>query len=968
MNLDTAPELRAKDWTASQIDAAVSRVLARPDGADPLLGSLEAVLAHYCRILNDAIDRAPELHLAAFVAMLPIRPVPPVPATAPLSFKAARAGTALDPPVVPRYTEAAAPSADGGGAPVVFQTTRDLRVLRAELKRALSVDLRRMLLTDASATVASEAAAGVAAQAPAMPVVRAMHLGLHALGALPAMTGARVDVVFDHASAAARSALLEWGIATPQGFVPLTPLSDTTQGLTQSGRISFGAPALPAWPQTFVHGVQNCWLSARYRSTPAPDIAGRPATMQANAAAPSALIRVLSVSTQHALAATPVEAAWFERIPLDVTRDFFPFGERPRFGATFYVASKYFALGGAQLELQMSLTNPADGDPDTTPIPLVSAEGGPRVQWDIQTPAGWAPLAVSDRTQSFTVSGALVFTVPADAALTSMGNIVSGWLRARLVSGSYSVVRPATDSVVAPSIARISASVSITRGPLQPDQVVLDDGLEQIQIGMTPDGRCSPFLPCPVTTPRNEMLYLGFQAAPADLAGRTLNAYLSIATDDAPPVLRDVASAGGMTPRWQVRGSAGWCDCSVVDQTSGLRESGFVALSIGPDVAVWHDAIVEPDRKLVWLRCVPDPRGDGSRLPLLRHIAVNTVPAIQSIRLEQEILGSSAGRGGMMFQTARHPLVGEVELEVREGVAASDQPWKRWQCVTSFDDATPQSAVFIIDRLTGTVTFGDGRRGRIPPAGGNNLRVTYAAGGGAQGNCAALKIAQLRTTIPYIESVTNVEDAREGQDAQSEYPSRQAALAWLGHRDRAVCVDDYAALALRASPEVARASALGAAELKVGAPSSPGAVGVAIVPASTAREPQPSAALLRTVKRFLDARRPAGVDLVLFGPSYVRVSVNATLAIDSHAEASRVIAQCVERLDNFLHPLTGGREGRGWAFGAQPHASDFHEVLAAVDGLDWAQSLRLRFEAVFPDAPGAARYLVCAGAHALRAG
>lgn len=157
MNFDSAPELSRKTWTVSQIDAAVSRALANADGVDPLRGALEAAMAHYCRLLTDALNRAPELHLAAFVALLPIRPVPPVPASAPLSFKPARASTTLDAPVVPRYTEVAAPSADGSGAPVVFQTTRDLEVLRVEPERALRVDLRRMLLTDVSAMVASGA-------------------------------------------------------------------------------------------------------------------------------------------------------------------------------------------------------------------------------------------------------------------------------------------------------------------------------------------------------------------------------------------------------------------------------------------------------------------------------------------------------------------------------------------------------------------------------------------------------------------------------------------------------------------------------------------------------------------------------------------------------------------------------------------------------------------------------------------
>jgi len=282
-----------------------------------------------------------------------------------------------------------------------------------------------------------------------------------------------------------------------------------------------------------------------------------------------------------------------------------------------------------------------------------------------------------------------------------------------------------------------------------------------------------------------------------------------------------------------------------------------------------------------------------------------------------------------------------------------------------------------VDRINGTVSFGDGRHGRLPPAGGNNVRLSYASGGGARGNAPVSTVKQLRTTIPYVESVTNVDAASGGQDAQDAPSTQYSALAWLRHRDRAVCLEDYAALALRASPEVARAVALGVDELRglkrlaLDRPADPprsGIVGVSIVPHSGVPEPQPSRALLANVKRYLDACRPAGVELILFGPSYVRVNVLAALAISGDAQFAHVAAQCEQRLNSFLHPLTGGRDGRGWDFGERPHASDFHRVLDGVDGLDYVESLRLQFNEALTDAPGAARSLVCAGQHRLRAG
>ncbi|HXZ10722.1 MAG TPA: putative baseplate assembly protein [Paraburkholderia sp.] len=987
MKADSTPKLSRTEWTASQVAIPVMRALGRGAGnadhashADPLLDSLEAVLAHYCQVLTGSLNQAPERHLAAFVSLLPVLPVPPVAARAPLAFKASRgAGTGAPPVVpvvVPRYTEVAAPATGGGNAPVVFQTTCDLAVLRAELTRALVVDFRRAVVTDANAIVTGAAPDGATLPAKAQPLVRAMHIGNKAFADSPGLAGVQLAVEVAGAPMTGQSPAIEWGIEAPEGFRPLTPLRDTTQGLTQSGEIAFDAIA--PWPQAPVHGIQTCWLTARARP-------GSGVTAQASSNAgsiPSATIRRLDVTTQHAIDAAPLDAALYGRMPLDTTRDFYPFGERPRFGDVFYAASKHFAAGGARVTVHLTLTNPADGDPDTLPIPPVGRDGDPHVQWDIYTSEGWVPLSVDDQTQALTLSGAVSFVVPANAAPTTIGGVIAGWVRARLISGSYSAARTTMDAgtssaVVAPSIAGVTVDASITRGPLAPDHVVIDTGLEQYEPDKTANAQRLPFCPFPAFDGTDEALYLGMLAVRDELAAHTLACYVCVLPGDGPPVCSD-ALPDAPAVRWQVRGATGWNDCVVEDQTDGLRQSGFVTLRIGADVSPWRNAVFDPQGQLLWLRAMREipvgrdnPSAPEAMSSRIRRIALNAVPAVQAIRLEHELLGSSTGRPAQLFHAARSPFVGEVELDVREGPVGAADAWVRWCCVADFSESGPQAPHFVVDRLAGSVRFGDGRQGRIPPAGGNNLRLSYAAGGGSRGNCAALSVAQLRTTIPYIESVTNVEAASGGQDAQAGPASQGAALAWLRHRDRAVCADDYAALALRASPEVALAAALCADELQPDVPGvqpSPGRVGVSLVPHSEAREPQPSVALLRVVKRYLDERRPAGVELILFGPSYLRVGVSATLMLESGVQAARVIAQCAQCLDRFLHPLTGGANGRGWRFGERPHASDFHHVLAEVDGLDHVQSLRLNFEEAAADAPGARCVLVCAGAHTLRAG
>ena len=75
-------------------------------------------------------------------------------------------------------------------------------------------------------------------------------------------------------------------------------------------------------------------------------------------------------------------------------------------------------------------------------------------------------------------------------------------------------------------------------------------------------------------------------------------------------------------------------------------------------------------------------------------------------------------------------------------------------------------------------------------------------------------------------------------------------------------------------------------------------------------------------------------------------------------------ATVVEALEHFLHPLTGGPAGQGWAFGRKPHKSDLYALLETLDGVDHVQSLEVKEE---PDtATGTLqpdRFLVFSGAH-----
>jgi hypothetical protein len=99
------------------------------------------------------------------------------------------------------------------------------------------------------------------------------------------------------------------------------------------------------------------------------------------------------------------------------------------------------------------------------------------------------------------------------------------------------------------------------------------------------------------------------------------------------------------------------------------------------------------------------------------------------------------------------------------------------------------------------------------------------------------------------------------------------------------------------------------------------------------------------------------------GPLYVRVDVSIEVALTSLDGASTVEQAVLDALRQFLHPLTGGRDGTGWDFGRQPQLSDLHAAVSEVPGVDHIRALSLDQAEELPGALGTERFLVYSGQH-----
>jgi predicted phage baseplate assembly protein len=292
--------------------------------------------------------------------------------------------------------------------------------------------------------------------------------------------------------------------------------------------------------------------------------------------------------------------------------------------------------------------------------------------------------------------------------------------------------------------------------------------------------------------------------------------------------------------------------------------------------------------------------------------------------------------------------------------------WVRWHQVPDFYASGPRDRHYVVDRLSGEIRFGDGLNGLVPPTGVGNVRMpSYQTGGGSNGNRPAGVIVQLKTTVPYVDKVTNHEPAAGGANAEPVESLLDRVPRAVRHGGRAVTVEDYEDLARLATAEVARALCVPLANLAVDpllqAPANPGDVSVIVVPISSEAKPLPSLELIRRVQDSLDRVHVSTATLSVVGPLYVRVDVSAEVALVSLEGATRVLADVQHKVASFLHPLTGGLDGTGWDFGRRPHDSDFYALIEAVPGVDHIRALDVVEVEDMPGVTDTGRFLVYSG-------
>ncbi|MBU7005766.1 putative baseplate assembly protein [Phosphitispora fastidiosa] len=348
------------------------------------------------------------------------------------------------------------------------------------------------------------------------------------------------------------------------------------------------------------------------------------------------------------------------------------------------------------------------------------------------------------------------------------------------------------------------------------------------------------------------------------------------------------------------------------------------------------------------------------------------------------LIGSGSGLPHQKFTLEKIPVIPpSLVLQVGEPEQPGGQGpllWQDWFVVEDFDASGPGDKHFVLTPESGEIVFGDGVNGAIPPASPNqetlNIRlISYRAGGGKQGNVSAGTVNRILRPVRAegLVKVENRQPASGGISRELLEETKMRLRRSLQQGYRAVTTEDYERLAC-ATPgiRVARAKAIPLFQTGLAnypGDSVPAVVTVVVVPFSYAARPIPSRGFMKNVFCHLNKYRLITTELDVQPPEYVVVSVGAAVVIGSRANPDNLRLKVNERLQSFLHPLSGGSDGTGWSFGRSVYKSEIFELLEKIPGVDYIKDVVLHAQGagIVQDAEGnftiSPQSLVCSGEH-----
>lgn len=920
------------------------------------------------------LNRVPDKNFLAFLELMGITLAPPQPARTVLRFGL---NPKADMVTVPNGTRVGTkPGPDGGT--IAFETETDLCVTNAQL--AMCMSQYHETFSDYTGQLGRKRE-GLELWSGVRSVERFLFVGDKRLDAFDETSVLTIRTTSHGSTQTPLCKQLEWEYFDGERWRALAnpPLE------TEADQVALIGP--PSMAETTVGEVTGLFLRGKLIEVPTT-----PADTLLDIV--SMRLELTGEGEQPDLALANLSGGLF--LKLEGDRLMQPFGREPTVDASLYIScERVLNHPDADVRIDLELA-------DASVVPVPSPSPDLVVVWEYYNGKRWRLIgrngigdfdledpgfSFRDDTQCLTVSGSVSFKRPKDIKPVDVNGKEAVWVRARIERGDFGVpgtyelendrwvwkdVRPLRPTHLK------GLSLRFVEQEHDFDKVLAyNDFLYSDYTALAGQGEAGkPFQPFMPIAEESPTLYLGFKLqnydgpnppGPQPFPNERIQLYFDLAESEGPG--RRMKAGPGQTSRqlnqlhaeqvinWEYWNGKDWQSLITRDQTYGFTQSGFIEF-VGPTDHRHHKRFGVP---LYWLRARLE-FGGYDEPPMLRNVLLNAAYATNVTTYAEEILGSSKATPNQSFKFVRGPVLPGQEVWVRERERpvgpdllelerefgerfvedlADGGVLVRWREVDSLYESKSNSRHYVKDIVTSEIKFGDGIHGLMPPKGDRNVVCKrYQVGDGEKGNVPPDAVTVLLQGVPYIDSVRNVFAAAGGCDLETIEEAKRRGPHSLKAKGRAVTAEDFEWLAIEASNSVARVCALPTHERE-------GEITVVIVPKVAETHPDfldkpiPSTELLRKVRNHLADRKLISTVLNVQRPTFRELGVVVEMVVLQAAGSDRVKREIERRIRMFLHPLKGGKDGKGWPFGRPVYRVDLYHVIEDVPGVDFVDRVRL---------------------------
>lgn len=569
------------------------------------------------------------------------------------------------------------------------------------------------------------------------------------------------------------------------------------------------------------------------------------------------------------------------------------------------------------------------------------------VVWEYYNGNGWNRLFSDKRYEN--VFGAeegmidsdfyMKFYCPEDISNITIQSCNSYFIRARILKVNNAF--KAKGDYIAPILEKLHFDYQYDRKKIVPNGIAAINNLEKQQYGeeilKTLDVGLRPFLPIEI---KENCMYLGFKVPP----------------DSGPiKILFSVKDQDGQMPSkllWEYFAYGKWFPLSVVDETEGMIKTGIVTFIIEKN----FDEKILFGKKRYWIRIKETEK--RAILPCIEGIYLNTVKIINKEKKDTQIftaqyqeinkicsLGEKKIYDAQVWVEEMDCITNEeisfLEREervqiVKDQEGVGQEIWVKWQEREDFMLSGPEDRHYVLDRNQGKILFSDGKNGKLPSAKRKSkIKVNYWVGGGESGNLPQGAINRLGKSIGFINYVSNPEITFGGSNQETMEQAVNRVAKTLKHRYRAVTEKDYEALAKEADYNILKVKCFSNHDRK--GEKNYGKITLVVLQRNFKDGkkyfPMVKKRILEYMKDKMDGNLMEMENFFVVQPTFLILDVKVEVLVKDFNQVFDVRERIETKLHDFLHPVTGNFDGKGWAIGTIPNKMQIENYLKGIKGI-----------------------------------